>query len=70
MSPEQRKAMEFTLSNGVKCGITYNKTYNKAKIESEFYSGLCYIFACYSSHVKNYNATTKSNIEMTVEIPL
>lgn len=40
---EQKKAIRFVLSNGIECVITYNKGFNKAKIESPEYSGLCYI---------------------------
>lgn len=69
-SPEYRKTIRFMLANGIECIVTYNNSFNKAKIESQEYSGLCYIVTEFSSHVRAYNSRTKGKIELSVEIPL
>ena len=67
---EQRKSIKFTLANGVDCVIAYNKTFNKAKVESEYYSGLCYIVSEFSHRIRQFNSKTSSKIELSAEIPL
>lgn len=50
--------------------ITYNKKYNRVKLESEYYSGLCYGISEYANHIRLYNTKKGAKIELSVEIPL
>ena len=69
-SQEQRKSIKFGLANGVECVVAYNKGFNKAKVESEYYSGLCFVVNEFSNRIREYNKKTGSKIELSVEIPL
>ena len=70
-TPEQRKSMQVVLANEMDCIITYNKGFNKAKVASRDYSGLCYVVNEFANHVRAYNAKhPQSKVELSVEIPL
>ena len=50
--------------------VAYNKGFNKAKVESEYYSGLCYIVSEFSARIQAFNRKNDSKIDLSVEIPL
>lgn len=51
---EQKKSISFVLANGVKAAIVYNKNLTKVKIESEVYSGLCFLFIEFVNRIQAY----------------
>ena len=50
----------------MECTVGYNKGLNKAKIESPYYSGLCYTISEFANHIRSYNKKTNSKIELSV----
>lgn len=49
------KNLSIQLSNGVLCSMGYNKNSTKIKIESNFFSGLCYMFVVFVTRFNRYN---------------
>lgn len=44
--------MTVSLPNGVSVSMGYNKNNTKVKVESNFFSGLCYIFVVFADRFR------------------